>query len=777
MTRRSLAPNVFAAGVAATCLWCLPAFGLSLTENGKALAKIYIKADAPKEVQDAAADLAKYLGKMSGGEFPVEKAGAAGEIGKDKPGIVLGVLAEELGLKMEKTSTGKDGFRYKVAGKRLLIVGESPKGVTHGVFDLLATLGCGWYVPGKLGEVIPSEKTIALPDNLDRSEVSDSFSAYFWYGGGMPAKAPEWWTDMKEWTERNKANRMRGCAWHMWGGLVPSDRYFKAHPEYFSLVNGKRKTSQLCTTNPEVAKIAAASLLQHMVSNSIAGGSSESWKDLKVVPAGPNDGGGLCECPECAKLDTAGYIEPASGGPVCSDRVFRFMGDMAEITSKQFPDRWLGCYVYSDYSRIPKQIEKLHPNVFPMIAPILRCRFHGPGNPICKSSQLLEDEIRRWTELSDGRIGLYLYNFNLADCLVPFSKISYYKRILAEVHHIKPRMLAWDFESAPTWAISAPSMYLSVRLSWDSHLDVDAAMDRFYQGFYQEAAAPMRGYWERIDQAYAATGTHTGCQYGLHHIWTDGLLADSRKDIEEAKRLAQSERVRQAVAMAEAGLRSAELFMLIRKKFTTFDFLAAEKLQKELQAHQDMMFGRPSPLWTPDVSWTYYKDLYAYRMVESGAKVVRDGGKILVRFHDVWKTRKDENLTGVQEGWWKPELGDGDWQDFATFSKSWDDQGLGSYHKDLWYRTKFTMPKVDENSDLRLWFGGFDYNVDVYLNGQHLGEQKGFATPKEFAGIGKHLKPGVEVENVLAVRVSAGDLAELGTGGIMMPVMIYASAR
>ena len=122
-------------------------------------------------------------------------------------------------------------------------------------------------------------------------------------------------------------------------------------------------------------------------------------------------------------------------------------------------------------------------------------------------------------------------------------------------------------------------------------------------------------------------------------------------------------------------------------------------------------------------------------------------------------------------------MGDGDCQDFATFSKSWDVQGLGSYHQDLWYRTKFTMPKVDENSDLRLWFGGFDYNVDVYLNGQHLGEQKGFATPKEFAGIGKHLKPGVEVENVLAVRVSAGDLAELGTGGIMMPVMIYASAR
>jgi hypothetical protein len=46
----------------------------------------------------------------------------------------------------------------------------------------------------------------------------------------------------------------------------------------------------------------------------------------------------------------------------------------------------------------------------------------------------------------------------------------------------------------------------------------------------------------------------------------------------------------------------------------------------------------------------------------------------------------------------------------------------------------------------------------------------GFAKPAEFADIGKHLRPG---ENHLAVRVSAGDLGEIGTGGLMMPVMVY----
>lgn len=63
--------------------------------------------------------------------------------------------------------------------------------------------------------------------------------------------------------------------------------------------------------------------------------------------------------------------------------------------------------------------------------------------------------------------------------------------------------------------------------------------------------------------------------------------------------------------------------------------------------------------------------------------------------------------------------------------------------------------------------------MDVYLNGRALGEKRGFVRPAEYEDIGKLLKPG---ENVLAVRVAAGGLAEPGTGGLMMPVMIYREA-
>jgi hypothetical protein len=321
----------------------------------------------------------------------------------------------------------------------------------------------------------------------------------------------------------------------------------------------------------------------------------------------------------------------------------------------------------------------------------------------------------------------------------------------------------------------APHLYLSVRLSWNSRLDIDAAMDRFFGGFYGEAAVSMKRYWTRIDRAYATTPVHTGSQYGLHRIWTDPLLGASRSDIDAAKRLAKTERVREAVAMADAGLRCAELFVQIHKATCAFDFLAARAAQAKLKAHIAVMASKPEPRWAHErYAWGYYAR-FTGRTVDGGAKILEDGGRIVVRFPDAWRFRKDEKGVGAKEGWHKPGHDDTDWRRLATVSRSWDDQGLGQYHGDAWYRAGFTVPESARGGDLRLWFGGFDYNVDVYLNGHHLGERRGFATPQEFADIAQHLKFGAA--NVLAVRVSAGDLAELGTGGIMKPVMIYRRRR
>lgn len=728
---------------------------LLLVDHGQTTARIYHAAAAPGDVQESAAELARVLKVMSGATLSVEVLAPGAAVAKTATGVVLGAPAEELGLKMEKHSRAGDGFRYRVQGSLLLITGESPRGVYTGAMRFLESLGCGWYVPGPIGEVIPAAARIALPATLDVTGVSNSINRRFWYGG-KGSKNPA--TDA--WLRRlNGANYETGAWSHAYNHLLSADTK-KQHPEYGSLNKGKRTFKQLCTTNPEVIRLAAEALTQDMAKS----------RNL-VFPAGPNDGGNLCECPECARLDTPGYLEPSSGLPACSDRIFTFASDVAALTAKSYSDRDLGILVYSEYSRIPQKLQKLSPNVFPMIAPIRRCRIHGPDNPACEMSKLLAEEIRGWAKLGP-KLGFYAYNYNLADSLLPFSKVDYYRRLTRVLNDTGVEQLAWIYETIDSWAMHAPSLYLSVRVSWDSHLDVDAEMTRFYRGFYGAASGPMTDYWTRLDQAYATTPCHTGSSYGMHKIWTPALLAASRADLDRARKLAANAREKAAVAMAEAGLRGAELFMRVWNSLRGCDFAAATAAQTELAAHVKVMAGKSEPNWAHErYAYTQYYKRFVGSVVDAGAEILSRGGTVVVGLPDSWSFATDEKAVGKAQGWFKPEFDTHAWKVMPTMLSSWADEGLTWYQGEAWYRAEFELPDSAKGQELRLWFGGFDYNVDVYLNGDALGEKTGFIKPQEYTGVERSLRFGAR--NVLAVRVVAGDLAEIGTGGLMMPVMLY----
>jgi hypothetical protein len=746
------------AAVWAVLGWSFTARAFTLVENGRSEARIYFLEDAPQDVRDAAVELARVFEKMTGAALPLVPLVEAGALDPKAPGLVLGDLARTAGLALEGRSRAGDGFRYKVRGRQVLIVGENPAGVYTGAMRFLESLGCGWFTPGEVGEVIPSVPTVAIPDDTDRTEFSDSINRRFWYGGKNGNGAA---TDA--WLRRLNGGNFQSGSWnHAYAGLVSKETLEK-HPEYGSLNRGVRTGKQLCTSNPDVIRTAAESLLKRMASAS----------NTLVFAAGPNDGGNLCECEVCARLDTPGYLEPSSGKPACSDRIFQFAADIAAITAKTYPQYDLGILVYSEYSRIPLKIAALSPNVFPMIAPIRRCRIHGPGNPICEMNMLWKEEILGWSKLGP-KLGFYVYNYNLADTLMPFSKADFYRRLLATLAETQVDQLAWIFETIDSWSMMAPYFYLSVRISWNRNLDVDRELDRFHRGFYGAAYEPMKRYWTRLDEVYANTPSHTGSSYGMHKFWTPETLRACRADLDAAAKAAATPREKQAVALAEAGLRCAELYMTIWTRLAECDFAAALKTQNDLEAHVAMMAAQPDPHWAHDrYAFKQYYKRFVGLTVESGATILAGGGKVVARLPEVWKFALDEKAVGAAEGWFKPDFDDSAWREMGTMSTSWADEGMPWYQGDAWYRARVSVPAEFKGRDLRLWFGGFDNNVDVYVNGRHLGEKTGFVKPQEFEGLADALV--FDKPNVVAVRVSAGGLAEIGTGGIMMPVMIYAA--
>ena len=735
---------------------------MEVVKDGRAMAGVWYETTPTNAMglneQAAAEELVRVVKRMSGADLALHAVAPGENPAVKAPAILLGSLADRKGFPMASKSRARDGFRIAEKDGVLTIAGESSQGVYNGVVTLLEMWGCGWYTPGEVGEVIPRQATVTVSNNLDHSEVSDSINRRLWYGGGG-SRVTGGDKTLIPWRYRNKGFIECGSWNHAWAGLVDKE-LFKTEPELFGIKRGKRSASQLCTSNPKTIELAAESLLKKMAAK----------PNQTVFAAGPNDGGGLCECAECAKTQTPNYFEYTTGKPCYSDVIFKFASDLGKITSKTYPDKDLGILVYSEYSRPLVKIEKLDPRVFPMIAPIRRCRIHGPGSPLCPSSQILKDEIIAWSKSSNGKLGFYPYNYNLADALLPFTKFDYYKRLIATIKEAKVKELAWIPESMDSWSTHAPLLYLSIRVLWSTDIDVDAELERFFRGFYGHAAAPMRDYWRRIDAAYATTPAHAGSSYGQHQVWTPELLKACRADIDQAKTLAADAREKQAVEMADAGLKGAELYMTIWNQIGACEFDKAAKAQDQLKAFiaEKAALTNPPSWFQERYAWGYF-ETFVGRTVTDGARILAAGGQILVRLPDVWKFSKDEKAAGAEAGWGKPGFDDQAWTNLATFSKTWCDQGLEDYLGQAWYRTRFTAP-ADLKGDLRLWFGGFDENVDVYLNGEALGEKKGFVKPAEYADIGKFLKPG---ENVIAVRVAAGSLAELGTGGILMPAMIY----
>ncbi len=217
---------------------------------------------------------------------------------------------DRLGLDLEKDSFGPEEFLIKAIGKSVAIVGGTPRGVLYGVNSLLTDeWGCRWFTP--LLNRIPGHKRLTLRTLERRYQPPFEWrEAQYWSG-------PD-----NNWTFHNFLNqdfaKLRPeQGWHPGLShnyfvhtalsLVPPDKYMEEHPDYFWTGEGDEPRSNpwaadrkgwigLCLTNPDVARIAAQSLLEAR--------RKQPEGDLYYCIYSM-DYGDWCECPRCRCRCTA----------------------------------------------------------------------------------------------------------------------------------------------------------------------------------------------------------------------------------------------------------------------------------------------------------------------------------------------------------------------------------------------------------------------------------------------------------------------------------------
>lgn len=148
-----------------------------------------------------------------------------------------------------------EGYRVSVTGRHTDIQGESPRAAVYGVYALLERLGAQFLAEDC--EILPSV-TEWKPMSFS-SRPDFAYRDLYWRGAlngrfalqcGLNSARAEISPEMG-----GKISFYRYS--HTFEELVPPEKWFDAHPEYFSLVNGRRQRehSQLCLTNPDVLEI------------------------------------------------------------------------------------------------------------------------------------------------------------------------------------------------------------------------------------------------------------------------------------------------------------------------------------------------------------------------------------------------------------------------------------------------------------------------------------------------------------------------------------------
>ncbi len=431
---------------------------LTLVKDGKAVYSIVVPAGASSVEKNAAAELQRWVREMSGAELSIVEKGE---------GEVIRITTDP---KLEA-----EGYRVGVDGKELVLSGAKGRGVMDAVFALLEEdMGCRWYTKGDTR--LPRGKTVVVAP-VPRTYVPKlKMRDPFYFASFDP-----------EWSLRNRTNApdaqvaeekgghidYGGLFVHTQHSLVPPDRYFKEHPEYYQQnPDGKRVPVQLCTTNAEVRKIATQSVLETL----------KKHPETEVVSVSRLDVTQVCHCAECEKVR-------ASEGSEMANQLL-LVNEVAEAVEREFPGVMVDTLAYLETLPVPKTVR-------PRKNVIIRFCNDVPGAWAHSFTPAERCDIAKiaeaWAAAHD-KLSVWDYNVNFSHYLAPMPNVD----VIASNIRFWAKHHAWGVMTQGGYQGAAErdelKSWVIAKLMWDQSLDEKALTEEFYAGHYGPAADAMLEY-------------------------------------------------------------------------------------------------------------------------------------------------------------------------------------------------------------------------------------------------------------------------------------------
>jgi hypothetical protein len=455
---------------------------LVLVEDGGSAWSVVLPDEPSPSEREAAAELVRFVRQISQVELPILREAEA----ISGPRLLLGATrAAEAAI--DFTGLGEDGFVIRAgateAGPHLFLAGGCPEGgpqealgTLYAVYHLLEEqFACRFWAPGALE--VPQADRLVLPADLDLRQDPAVWFRHVNYG---PAHDRAY----RRWHKLDRIQEEVGRLWaprwvHSAFAHLPPDRYFDAHPEYYSQIGGERRPSQLCLTNPQVLELVTESFRRTFAEH----------PDVRYISFSQEDNYEFCRCEDARRINEREGSEMGE--------LLTFINALAE----RFPDRIISTLAYQ-YSRRPPRHLRPRENVSIMLCTIEEDR----RRPIAADPHsTFPADFTGWSEIADD-IFLWDYEVQFASPVAPFPNLRVLQPNVRWFVDHGVRHLFLQGNGRRT-ELAELRCYLLAKLAWNADIDVEATIDEFLVGFHGAAAAPhLRAYLDLLHDEMEAAG-------------------------------------------------------------------------------------------------------------------------------------------------------------------------------------------------------------------------------------------------------------------------------
>jgi hypothetical protein len=441
---------------------------VKVVKAGKPQGGIQLPIRATPQETNAAIELQHWIKELTGATLEIQSGRARGS---------------RFAIRTD-SSLGDEGYAIAVSSGQIVLSGGKTRGVLNAVYALLEEdLGCRFYANDSIR--LPKTNTLVIAPvarrYIPQLKIRDPFYAC--------AFDPVW-------SLRNRANAPNaavpeeqgghmdyaGMFVHTAGQIVPPDKYFKEHPEYFAqAADGTRTTAQLCPTHPEVVKIAIDYVRQVLRDN----------PHTEIVSVSKNDCQLSCLCERCKKLREA-------EGSDMANQLF-LVNQVAQAIEAEHPDVVIDTLAYLETIQVPKTVRPRKNVAIRLCNDVVGAWSH-PFTPAeqCDTAKL----ISAWSTIHN-RIYIWDYNVNFSHYLAPMPNLDV---MVANIrfwmkNHAEGVMLQGGYQG-PAERDQLKS-WVTAKLLWNPAWDEKALARDFIQGHFGKAAPALQEYEALLERMRA----------------------------------------------------------------------------------------------------------------------------------------------------------------------------------------------------------------------------------------------------------------------------------